>query len=59
LAGSPNLTEVMLVDDAMMTTPIAGNDQIEVKVRATRPLTPHERETLVRRTEERLSAQDS
>lgn len=59
LAGSPNLTEVMIVDDVLMTTPIAGNDQVELKVRTTRPLTPEERETLVRRTEERLSAQDS
>jgi small conductance mechanosensitive channel len=59
LAGSPNLTEVMLVDDVLMATPAAGNDQVELKVRTTRPLTPQERETLVRRTEERLSAQDS
>jgi small-conductance mechanosensitive channel len=59
LAGSPNLTEVMIVDDVLMTTPIAGNDQVELKVRTTRALTPEERETLVRRTEERLSAQDS
>lgn len=59
LAGSPNLTEVMLVDDVVTATPAAGNDQVELKVRTTRPLTPQERETLVRRTEERLSAQDS
>jgi small conductance mechanosensitive channel len=59
LAGSPNLTEVMLVDDVMMATPAAGNEQVELKVRTTRPLTAQERETLVRRTEERLSDQDS
>jgi small-conductance mechanosensitive channel len=59
LAGSPNLTEVMLVDDILMATPAAGNPQVELKVRTTRPLTAEERETLVRRTEERLSAQDS
>lgn len=59
LAGSPNLTEVVFVDDVLMTTPAAGNPQVELKVRTTRPLTAQERETLVRRTEERLSAQDS
>jgi len=59
LAGTPNLTEVVLVDDVLLATPAAGSDQVELKVRTTRPLTPEERETLVRRTEERLSAQDS
>lgn len=59
LAGSPHLTGVVLVDDVTMATPIAGNDQIEVKVRTAKPLSAAERETLIRRTEERLSAQDS
>lgn len=59
LAGSPHLTGVVLVDDVTMATPIAGNEQIEVKVRTARPLSAEERETLIRRTEERLSAQDS
>jgi small-conductance mechanosensitive channel len=59
LAGGANLTNVVLVDDVMLATPVAGNDQVELKVRTARPLTAQERETLVRRTEERLSAQDS
>jgi len=32
---------------------------LEIKVKTAKPLSPAERETLVRRTEERLSAQDS
>jgi len=59
LAGSQHLTGVVLVDDVLAATPIKGNEQIEVKVRTARPLTAVERETLIRRTEERLSAQDS
>lgn len=59
LAGSPHLTGVVLVDDITTATPIAGNEQIEVKVRTAKPLSAAERETLIRRTEERLSAQDS
>ena len=59
LAGSHHLTEVMLIDDITTATPIAGVDQIELNIRTARPLTANERETLVRRTEERLSAQDS
>jgi small conductance mechanosensitive channel len=59
LAGSPHLTGVVLVDDVTTATPIAGNEQIEVKVRTAKPLSAAERETLIRRTEERLSAQDS
>jgi small conductance mechanosensitive channel len=59
LAGSQHLTGVVLVDDVLAATPIKGNDQIEIKVRTARPLSASERETLIRRTEERLSAQDS
>jgi hypothetical protein len=59
LAGSEHLTEVLLVDDITAATPIAGVDQIELNIRTSRPLTAAERENLVRRTEERLSAQDS
>jgi small conductance mechanosensitive channel len=59
LAGSEHLTEVLLVDEITTATPIAGVDQIELNIRTARPLTAGERETLVRRTEERLSAQDS
>lgn len=59
LAGSEHLTEVLLVDDITTATPIAGVDQIELNIRTSRPLTAAERENLVRRTEERLSAQDS
>ena len=59
LAGSHHLTQVMLLDDVTMATPIAGVDQIELNIRTARPLTASERETLVRRTEERLSVQDS
>lgn len=59
LAGSDNLTAVLLVDEITTATPIAGVDQIELNIRTARPLTAGERETLVRRTEERLSAQDS
>jgi small conductance mechanosensitive channel len=59
LAGSEHLTAVLLVDEITTATPIAGVDQIELNIRTARPLTPGERETLVRRTEERLSAQDS
>jgi small-conductance mechanosensitive channel len=59
LAGGSNLTEVLLVDDITLATPIAGVAQIDLNIRTARPLTAHERETLVRRTEERLSAQDS
>ncbi len=59
LAGSDHLTAVLLVDEITTATPIAGVDQIELNIRTARPLTAGERETLVRRTEERLSAQDS
>ncbi len=59
LAGSQHLTGVVLVDDVLAATPIKGNEQIEVKVRTARPLSATERETLIRRTEERLTAQDS
>ncbi len=59
LAGSEHLTAVLLVDEITTATPIAGVDQIELNIRTARPLTAGERETLVRRTEERLSAQDS
>ena len=58
LAGSEHLTAVLLVDEITTATPIAGVDQIELNIRTARPLTAGERETLVRRTEERLSAQD-
>ena len=57
--SSEHLTEVLLVDDITTATPIAGVDQIELNIRTSRPLTAAERENLVRRTEERLSAQDS
>ena len=59
LAGTPHLTEVVLVDDIALATPAEGVDQLEIKVKTAKPLSPSERETLVRRTEERLSAQDS
>jgi len=59
LAGGRNLTEVLLVDDITLATPIAGVARIDLNIRTARPLTAHERETLVRRTEERLSARDS
>jgi len=59
LAGTPHLTEVVLVDDISLATPAEGVDQLEIKVKTAKPLSPAERETLVRRTEERLSAQDS
>lgn len=59
LAGSQHLTGVVLVDDVLAATPIKGNDQIEIKVRTARPLSAAERETIIRRTEERLTAQDS
>ncbi|MEY3092175.1 MAG: hypothetical protein RIU67_958, partial [Actinomycetota bacterium] len=59
LAGTPHLTEVVLVDDIALATPAAGVDQLEIKVKTAKPLSPAERETLVRRTEERLSAQES
>ncbi|MEI7506307.1 MAG: mechanosensitive ion channel domain-containing protein [Actinomycetes bacterium] len=59
LAGSEHLTAVLLVDEITTATPIGGVDQIELNIRTARPLTAGERETLVRRTEERLSAQDS
>ena len=59
LAGSQHLTGVVLVDDVLAATPIKGTEQIEVKVRTARPLSAAERETLIRRTEERLTAQDS
>lgn len=59
LAGSENLTGVVLVNDVAAETPIEGVDQVEVKVLTSRPLSATERETLVRRTEERLSSTES
>lgn len=59
LAGSQHLTGVVLVDDILAATPIKGSEKIEVKIRTARPLSATERETLIRRTEERLTAQDS
>lgn len=59
LAGSQNLTGVLLVDDIETATPGKDDEHLEVRVRTARPLTAAERETIVRRTEERLSAQDS
>ncbi|MDA0371612.1 MAG: mechanosensitive ion channel [Actinomycetota bacterium] len=58
LAGTPHLTDVVLVRDVASATPIEGHDQLELKVVTAKPLSPHEREILVRRTEERLNAQD-
>lgn len=59
LAGSPHLTDMVLVQDVAAATPMEGVEQLELKVVTAKPLTPHERELLVRRTEERLNAQDS
>lgn len=59
LAGSQNLTGVLLVDDIEASTPNKDGEHLEVRVRTARPLTASERETIVKRTEERLSAQDS
>lgn len=59
LAGAPHLTEVVLVDDVAAATPGEGVDQLEIKVVTAKPLSAAERETLVRRTEERLNAQES
>jgi type IV pilus biogenesis protein CpaD/CtpE len=59
LAGSPHLTGVVLVDDIETTSSSKDDEHLEVRVRTARPLTAAERETIVRRTEERLSAQDS
>lgn len=59
LAGGPHLTDMVLVQDVAAATPMEGVDQLELKVVTAKPLTPHERELLVRRTEERLNAQDS
>lgn len=57
LAGSQHLTGVVLVDDIKASG--SDDEHLEVRVRTARPLTATERETIVRRTEERLSAQDS
>ena len=59
LAGTEHLTGVVLVNDVAAATPMEGVDQVEVKVLTSRPLSPSERETLVRRTEERLSSTES
>ena len=59
LAGTEHLTGVVLVNDVAAATPMEGVDQVEVKVLTSRPLSPAERETLVRRTEERLSSTES
>ena len=59
LAGSQNLTGVLLVDDIETAATGKDDEHLEVRVRTARPLTAAERETIVRRTEERLSAQDS
>ena len=59
LAGTENLTGVVLVNDVAAATPMEGVDQVEVKVLTSRPLSAAERETLVRRTEERLSSTES
>ncbi len=59
LAGSQHLTGVVLVDDIQTATSAKDDEHLEVRVRTARPLTAAERETIVRRTEERLSAQDS
>jgi len=57
LAGSQHLTGVVLVDDIKASG--SDDEHLEVRVRTARPLTAAEREMIVRRTEERLSAQDS
>lgn len=59
LAGSQHLTGVVLVDDIQAAASSKDDEHLEVRVRTARPLTAAERETIVRRTEERLSAQDS
>lgn len=59
LAGSQHLTGVVLVDDIETASQDKSDEHIELRVRTARPLTAAERETIVRRTEERLSAQDS
>lgn len=59
LAGTEHLTGVVLVNDVAAATPMEGVDQVEVKVLTSRPLSAAERETLVRRTEERLSSTES
>lgn len=59
LAGSQHLTGVVLVDDIEAAASGKDDEHLEVRVRTARPLTASERETIVRRTEERLSAQDS
>lgn len=59
LAGSQHLTGVVLVDDIEAAASGKDDEHLEVRVRTARPLTAAERETIVRRTEERLSALDS
>ena len=59
LAGTPHLTDVVIVDDIAAATPGEGVDQLEVKVVTARPLSASERETIVRRTEERLNSQET
>lgn len=59
LAGSQHLTGVVLVDEIETAASAKDDEHLEVRVRTARPLTAAERETIVRRTEERLSAQDS
>lgn len=59
LAGSQHLTGVVLVDEIETAASTKDDEHLEVRVRTARPLTAAERETIVRRTEERLSAQDS
>ena len=59
LAGSQHLTGVVLVDDIETTAYSKDDEHLELRVRTARPLTSAERETIVRRTEERLSAQET
>lgn len=59
LAGSQHLTGVVLVDDIETAAYSKDDEHLELRVRTARPLTAAERETIVRRTEERLSAQDT
>ena len=51
--------EILPIDDIAAATPMEGVDQLEVKVVTARPLSANERETLVRRTEERLNSQET
>lgn len=58
LAGSQNLTSVLFVDDIQATTN-DDTEHVEVSIRTARPLSPAERDELVRRTEERLHRSDA